>query len=64
MAPRDLITLRLDRETPDTLRSAVAAIAGLKTTNPKHTASILQMRDDFLQELRLVLDEEAQGALF
>lgn len=63
MTARDLIALKLDRETPATLRSAIASLAELKA-GPKHAATIIEMRDDFLQELRLLLDEKAQGALF
>lgn len=63
MAPRDIIALKLDRETPKTIRSAIAALAELKPFG-KHITTITEMRDDFLQELRFLLDDEAQGALF
>lgn len=64
MAPRDLIALRLDRETPETIRSALDALDGLKTSNPRHLADIREMRSDFTAELKMLLESEAQGALF
>lgn len=63
MAPRDLITLKFDRETPWTLRSALAALAELQVPL-KHADAVIEMQSDFQQELRTLLEEEAQGALF
>ena len=66
MAPRDLIALRLDRETPETLRSALQALDDI-TPNPmpeRHAKKFAEIREEFLQELRTMEADTPQGALF
>ncbi len=61
MTARDLKTLMFDRETPETIRSALDALNKLQPTSAKWAADILANRDELLQELRLL---EGQGSLF
>jgi hypothetical protein len=57
---RDLQTLLFDRETPDTIRSALDELGKLKPTSAKWAAEILATREELLTELRTI---ESQGRL-
>jgi hypothetical protein len=56
MVPRDLKTLLADGETPETIQSALDALADID--DPKWVAAT---RAELLQELRAI---EGQGSLF
>lgn len=67
MTARSLEQLMFDRETEETIRSALDALAELKPPSAKHAEDITRMRDDLLIELDLVNGRgniRAQGSLF
>lgn len=58
---RSLDQLMLDKETPETIRSALDDLDKLVPTSPKWAAKIIANRDELLQELHAI---EKQGSLF
>ena len=67
MTARSLEQLMFDRETEETIRSALDALAELEAPSAKHAEDIVRMRNDLLLELELVSGRGnilAQGNLF
>lgn len=54
MAARSRYQLMFARETPETIRAALDELQKIEPAGPKHAESILQRREELLQELALV----------